>query len=85
VLRRSIAEQRPPVFWTRTINFLARIINRAFPTRPISASMRLETAKRDWVADWNKWSRAERVLALLVIFVLLALPLSLFFTGKPAV
>jgi len=32
---------------------------------------------RDWIADWNKWSRAERVLALLVTFMLLALPLGL--------
>ena len=40
---------------------------------------------RDWIADWNKWSRAERVLALLVTFVLLALPLSLLLTGKAGV
>ena len=32
---------------------------------------------RDWIADWNKWSRAERVLALFVTFVLLALPLGI--------
>jgi hypothetical protein len=47
--------------------------------------MRLETAKRDCIADWNKWSRAERVLALLVMSALLALPLSLFFAWKPGV
>jgi hypothetical protein len=40
---------------------------------------------RDWVADWNKWSRAERVLAVLVTFVLLALPLGLLITGKAGV
>ena len=40
---------------------------------------------RDWIADWNKWSRTERVLALLVTFVLLALPLSLLLTGKAGV
>lgn len=41
---------------------------------------------RDWVADWNKWSRAERVLAVLVAVTLLALPLSLLIAaGKPGV
>jgi hypothetical protein len=44
--------------------------------------MRRTTVKRDWIADWNKWSRAERVFALLVAFVLLALPLSLLLTGN---
>jgi hypothetical protein len=32
--------------------------------------------KTDWIDDWNKWSKAERVLALLVASLLLALPLS---------
>jgi hypothetical protein len=40
---------------------------------PISPSMRWKT---DWIDDWNKWSKAERVLALLVASLLLALPLS---------
>ena len=41
---------------------------------PISPSMRWKT---DWINDWNKWSNAERVLALLVASLLLALiPLS---------
>jgi hypothetical protein len=40
---------------------------------------------RDWVADWKKWNRAERVLAVLVTFVLLALPLGLLITGKAGV
>jgi hypothetical protein len=31
--------------------------------------------KTDWINDWNKWSSAERVLALLVASLLLALPL----------
>ena len=39
---------------------------------------------RDWVADWNKWSRAERVLAVVVTVLLAALPLSLLITGKLA-
>jgi hypothetical protein len=40
---------------------------------------------RDWIADWNKWSRSERVLALVVTLVLLALPLGLLITGKAGV
>jgi hypothetical protein len=40
---------------------------------PISPSMRWKT---DWIDDWNKWSSAERVLALLIASLLLALPLS---------
>jgi hypothetical protein len=39
----------------------------------ITPSMRWKT---DWIDDWNKWSKAERVLALLVASLLLALPLS---------
>lgn len=39
---------------------------------------------RDWVADWKKWSRSERVLAVLVAVMLLALPFSLLLTApKP--
>ena len=29
----------------------------------------------DWIADWRKWSRSERVLALLVTVLVIALPL----------
>jgi hypothetical protein len=36
---------------------------------------------RDFTADWKKWSRAERVLALAVAFALIALPLSLLLTS----
>ena len=32
---------------------------------------------RDLVADWNKWSRSERVLAVLVTLMLVALPLGM--------
>ena len=38
---------------------------------------------RDCVADWNKWSRGERVLAIVVTVVLAALPLSLLLTSHP--
>ena len=37
---------------------------------------------RDWVADWNKWSRAERVLAVVVTLMMVALPLGLLIKTK---
>lgn len=40
---------------------------------------------RDLVADWKKWSRGERVLAVLVTLTLLALPLGLLLTAKAGV
>ena len=40
---------------------------------------------RDFVADWNRWSRAERVLAVLVTLMLVALPLGLLLIGKTGV
>ena len=39
---------------------------------------------RDWVADWNKWSRNERLLALAVALALFALPLSLLLSAAKA-
>ena len=36
---------------------------------------------RDFLADWKKWSRAERVLAGMVILLMVALPLGLLMTG----
>jgi hypothetical protein len=38
---------------------------------------------RDFAADWKKWSRAERVLALVVAFALIALPISLLVLSGP--
>ncbi len=32
---------------------------------------------RDWIADWKKWSRAERVVAVLVTALMVALPLGM--------
>ena len=33
---------------------------------------------RDWVADWRKWSRAERAFAVaLLVTMIMALPLGL--------
>lgn len=39
---------------------------------------------RDFVADWKKWSRAERVLAVVVTLLMVAVPLGLLLTGKTA-
>ena len=32
---------------------------------------------RDLAADWKKWSRAERVLAIVMALLMIALPLGL--------
>jgi hypothetical protein len=40
---------------------------------------------RDFVADWKKWSRTERLLAVLMTLILVALPLGLLLTGKAGV
>ena len=37
---------------------------------------------RDFVADWKKWSRAERVLAMVVTILMVAVPLGLVVTGR---
>jgi len=37
---------------------------------------------RDFVADWKKWSRAERVLAVAVILAMAALPLGFLLTAR---
>ena len=36
---------------------------------------------RDFVADWKKWSRAERVLAVMIILLMVALPVGVLMTG----
>jgi hypothetical protein len=40
---------------------------------------------RDLVADWKRWSRAERVLAVLVTLGMVALPLGLLITGRAGI
>jgi hypothetical protein len=55
------------------------------PKRAVKLRSQRWLEMRDWIADWNKWSRAERVLALLVTLMLLALPLGLLMTGKAGV
>ena len=38
---------------------------------------------RDLMADWNKWSSAERLLAVILMLMLIVLPLQIFITGMP--
>ena len=35
---------------------------------------------RDFVADWKKWSRPERVLAVMIILLMVALPVGVLMT-----
>ena len=38
---------------------------------------------RDLMADWNKWSSAERLLAVVLMLMLIGLPLRAFIAGAP--
>ncbi len=40
---------------------------------------------RDLVADWRRWSRTERVLAVIVTVLMVALPLGLLLTTRAGV
>ncbi len=40
---------------------------------------------RDWVADWKRWSRSERALAVLVTVLMVAVPLGLLLAAKVGV
>jgi hypothetical protein len=40
---------------------------------------------RDWIADWNKWSPTERILAVAIAVTLMAVPLSLLLSGRSGV
>ena len=46
-----------------------------------SASMQHGVPMRDLVADWKKWSRAERLLAVMGTLLMVALPFGLLITG----
>jgi hypothetical protein len=35
----------------------------------------------DFIADWRKWSRTERVLAILAALLMVALPIGLALAG----
>jgi len=34
---------------------------------------------RDWLADWRKWSPAERALAIALLLSMMAVPLGMLF------
>jgi hypothetical protein len=36
---------------------------------------------QDWIADWKKWSRAERCFAIALVILSLAVPLGLLIGG----
>jgi hypothetical protein len=38
---------------------------------------------RDLMADWNKWSSAERLLAVVLMLMLIGLPLRVLIAGAP--
>ena len=40
---------------------------------------------RDWVADWKRWSRSERALAVFVTVLMVAVPLGLLLAAKAGV
>ncbi len=40
---------------------------------------------RDWVADWRRWSRGERLLAVFVAGLMVALPLGLLLAATAGV
>jgi hypothetical protein len=40
---------------------------------------------RDLIADWKRWSRAERVFAVLVTLLMIALPLGLMLAASVGV
>ena len=40
---------------------------------------------RDLVADWKRWSRTERLLAVIVTVLMVALPLGLLLTTRAGV
>jgi hypothetical protein len=37
------------------------------------------SAMRDWIADWRKWSPAERALAIALLMSMIAAPVSMLF------
>ena len=38
---------------------------------------------RDLMADWKKWSSAERLLAVVLMLMLIGMPLRVFIAGAP--
>jgi hypothetical protein len=63
------------------INCLARAILALQPALAASGSKQHGVPMRDLVPDWKKWSRAERVLAVMGTLLMVALPFGLLMTG----
>ena len=42
---------------------------------------RLYVPMHDFIADWKKWSRAERVFAIVMALLMIALPIGLALAG----
>jgi len=38
---------------------------------------------RDLIADWKRWSSAERLLAVILVLMLIGLPLRVLIAGAP--
>ena len=38
---------------------------------------------RDLMADWNKWSSVERLLAVILMLMMIGLPLQVLIVGAP--
>ena len=53
----------------------------AFAVGTREPSMQHGVLMRDLVADWKKWNRAERVLAVMGTLLMVALPFGLLITG----
>jgi NAD(P)-dependent dehydrogenase (short-subunit alcohol dehydrogenase family) len=70
-LRRQCKRVYPPVV------ALALSSGKAVASRPMEHGVPM----RDLIADWKKWSRAERVLAVMGTLLMVALPLGLLMTG----
>jgi hypothetical protein len=66
-----------------------RGMSREYSDAPMLSSPRASARKwnsmRDLVADWKKWSAAERILAIVVSLLIVAVPLGVLITGKLAV
>jgi hypothetical protein len=70
----ALRRQRKRVY--RAVAALALPSRAQLPADPNAA-----VPMRDFVADWKKWSPAERVLAVMVTLSMVALPLGLLMTG----
>jgi hypothetical protein len=54
----------------------------ALPSRAqLRADLNAAVPMRDFVADWKRWSPAERVLAVMVTLLMVALPFGLLMAG----